>query len=136
MDLISGRTTMSSRGQIVVPKALRDAAGLAEGDAIEVLFDGRQLCLVRLSGSGPGQEGVSEQDATMVRESEAAYRTSQQRAGSTQMSQREAYPSEVWAARVRALDGIKRLSLELGGFGSEEVLLKSRDELDRRTEGC
>ena len=38
---------MSSKGQVTVPKAIRDALGLAEGDAVVFRVDGDRATLAR-----------------------------------------------------------------------------------------
>ncbi len=41
-------TTLSSKGQLVIPKALRDSAQWAAGDALEVLLSGGEMRLRRV----------------------------------------------------------------------------------------
>ncbi|HSW09454.1 MAG TPA: AbrB/MazE/SpoVT family DNA-binding domain-containing protein [Bacillota bacterium] len=52
MAVVSGRTKMSSRGQVVIPKFLREAAGMREGEEIDVVLDGQRLIL---SSGTPGE---------------------------------------------------------------------------------
>jgi len=105
MVAIVGRTRMSSRGQVVIPKALREAAGIAEGDELEVAFDGQRLTL---AVSRPGQP-LAEDDPP--RESQPALR-----------------PSKIWADRVRALAGIERLRPEYEGLSFDELWSEARRE--------
>jgi AbrB family looped-hinge helix DNA binding protein len=45
MDAIA---KLTSKGQITVPKAVRDALGLAEGDAVHFRVDGERVTLARI----------------------------------------------------------------------------------------
>ncbi|MBI3686909.1 MAG: AbrB/MazE/SpoVT family DNA-binding domain-containing protein [Actinobacteria bacterium] len=62
------RTAIDSAGRIVVPKALRDALGLAPGQALEIVFRDGHLELVpaatpmRLTDLGEGIVAVPETD--------------------------------------------------------------------------
>jgi AbrB family looped-hinge helix DNA binding protein len=44
-------TTMSSRGQIVIPKRIREALHLAEGERFDIHIEGNRLVLVSHTGS-------------------------------------------------------------------------------------
>lgn len=47
--------TMSTKGQIVIPKEVRDRAGLAPGDRVEVRIEGTTIIL-RRSDPRPGSD--------------------------------------------------------------------------------
>lgn len=102
---------MSNRGQVVIPKALREAAGMVEGDEIEVVLDGQRLIL---ASRGRGQ-----------REAELAAKAAQK----LEDGQR---PSRVWAERVQALADLRRLRAEFAGVDFESVWSESRRELESR----
>jgi AbrB family looped-hinge helix DNA binding protein len=116
MSVVSGSTRMSSRGQIVIPKVLREAAGLMEGDEITVLLDGQKLVLYSCR-----------QDADMVQETRAGYAAADPAARELGDRRR---PSKVWADRVRALAGIERLRPEFAGLDFEDLRSESRRELE------
>jgi AbrB family looped-hinge helix DNA binding protein len=42
-------TTLSSKGQVVIPKRLRDVAGLQSGDQLALEWNGEQLLLTKLN---------------------------------------------------------------------------------------
>lgn len=46
-------TTMTSKGQVTVPKAVRDALGLGPGSAVAFEMDGEGRVLVRKADSAP-----------------------------------------------------------------------------------
>jgi AbrB family looped-hinge helix DNA binding protein len=135
MAFISGRTTMSSRGQIVIPKALREATGIAVGDTLDVVYDGDRLYLVpagtdkSMTGSSltSGAVGISERRADYLA---PAARSEIIPQGSTS----HARPSTVWADRMRALAAITKLRTEFTGIRADEILRESRLELERRAE--
>ena len=117
MASISGRTRMSSRGQIVIPKALREAAGLAEGDDVLVLFDGQRLELAPLpQAAEAGAEAVGDR----VRECGASYDASPRHGEPSKRA------SKVWADRIRAAARIKRLRQESQPDNLEELLSEAR----------
>ncbi len=120
---ISGRTRMSSRGQVVIPKALRDAAGLDEGVEVEVIFDGERLILAPY----PGNKGPTAIDhSSLALETRAGYRV---RGSLPPRLPDELRPSKVWAARVRAVERIKELRQASYVPDLEEILAESRREL-------
>lgn len=64
-------TTLSSKGQLVIPKRVREQAGLNAGDQLEILWTGDRLELRKA-------EPVPEQPQTsVVRELLGKYRTAQ-----------------------------------------------------------
>lgn len=121
MVAIVGRTRMSSRGQVVIPKALREAAGIAEGDELEVAFDGQRLTL---AASRPGQPLAAGHD--LVRETQPGYGTAAD--DTTGAPQPALRPSKIWADRVRALAGIERLRPEYEGLSFDELWSEARRE--------
>lgn len=123
MAAITGRTRMSSRGQIVIPKALRDAAGLVEGDDVEVAFDGQRLILAPLGrGERPSVTGDG-----LVRETGSGYEvTGGIPSGKVPDADR---PSKIWADRVRAVANIKRLREASYVPDLKEILAESRRQL-------
>lgn len=127
---------MSSRGQIVIPQALRQAAGIAEGDEVEVAFDGRRLVLCRLDDAGEGRPPSPSADAGLVlREDGIAYATpgSVAAPGPPHTPKRR---SAVWADRLQALAEIRRLGAEFAGVASGDLLAEARRELEERLPPC
>jgi len=106
---------------VVIPKALREAAGIAEGDELEVAFDGQRLTL---AVSRPGQPLTEGRDS--VRETQIGYGTTTDDV--TQASQPALRPSKIWADRVRALAGIERLRPEYEGLSFDELWSEARRE--------
>ncbi len=121
MVAIVGRTRMSSRGQVVIPKALREAAGIAEGDELEVAFDGQRLTL---AVSRPGRPLAEDYD--LVRETQPGYAKAED--DTTQAPEPALRPSKIWADRVRALAGIERLRPEYEGLSFDELWSEARRE--------
>ncbi len=128
---LSGRTTMSSRGQLVVPKAIREAAGLNEGDQIDLFYDGQRVYLVpvqRLAGDPlPGDYG-----GLRFRELPSPYAHGD-RVGASEAA--DVPQSVAWADRWRALSSIKRLQTMPAGPGevsADDILSESRRELEER----
>jgi len=114
---------MSSRGQVVIPKALREAAGLHEGDELEVVFDGESLLLAPCRANGVTErEGVGITGSGIAREENLDY------APAGRVHDRERL-SKVWAERVRALADIERLSAEFKGVSFDELWSEARQEL-------
>jgi AbrB family looped-hinge helix DNA binding protein len=109
---------MSSRGQVVIPKALREAAGIAEGDELEVAFDGQRLTL---AAGQPLAEGHD-----LVRETQPGYGTAAD--DTTRAPEPALRPSKIWADRVRALAGIERLRPEYEGLSFDELWSEARRE--------
>ena len=54
--LMNARTRISSKGQVVIPKAIRDALHLKAGETLEVSRDGRRIIL---ETSPPGIDKMS-----------------------------------------------------------------------------
>lgn len=113
---------MSSRGQVVIPKELREAAGVDEGDDLDVVFDGERFVLIpRVRRAEPAREtGL---DHVLSQAAKAHIRVD----GLTQ--------SQIWADRIRAVAAIKRGFPGLKPFTSaelEELLAESRRELEER----
>jgi len=52
------RSTVTSKGQITIPKAIRDRLGLVEGDTLEFTVDEEGRIVARPGGSRPGVLGV------------------------------------------------------------------------------
>jgi len=46
-------TSLSSKGQVVIPKDIRDALGLREGDQLEISIEGFRLVLRSVSKAYP-----------------------------------------------------------------------------------
>ncbi len=46
-------TTISSKGQVVIPKRVREAAGLQSGDQLALEWNGEQLLLTKLKYENP-----------------------------------------------------------------------------------
>lgn len=53
MPDISHIAVLSSKGQIVIPKDIRDALGLREGDKLEVSLEGHRMVLQTVSEKYP-----------------------------------------------------------------------------------
>ncbi len=51
-------TTLTSKGQVTVPKAIRDRLGLREGDKLEFTLDAKGRILVRPWREGPAWAGM------------------------------------------------------------------------------
>jgi AbrB family looped-hinge helix DNA binding protein len=49
----SRTTSLSSKGQIVIPKEIRDELGLREGDQLEIAIEGHRLVLRSISKEYP-----------------------------------------------------------------------------------
>lgn len=121
---------MSSRGQVVIPKFLREAAGMMEGDEIEVVLDGQRLILAASGGGqaelSPGKAGGDAQVA------EAGFEYTISRATVAHRLEDGQRPSKVWADRIQALAALKRLRVELPAVNLGDLLAESRRELEGR----
>ena len=73
MGVVSGRARMSSRGQIVIPKVLREAAGMAAGDEVEVILDGQRLILCPCRRDGDQAGLPAPESDGLVREARPGY---------------------------------------------------------------
>jgi AbrB family looped-hinge helix DNA binding protein len=68
---MGARTTLSAKGQVVIPKDVRDALGLQAGQQLDVIRSGDSVIL----RSVPVKSGASaEQVAAHIRKLAAAYR--------------------------------------------------------------
>ena len=128
MAVVSGRTRMSSRGQVVIPKLLREAVGMKEGEEIDVVLDGQRLILS--SGVKRGIKPGAAVDADRVAEAGLEYAIS--RAAEAHRSQDGQPLSKVWADRIQALATLKRLRSQMPAVDVGDLLAASRRELDRR----
>ena len=54
----SSKVRLSSKGQLVIPKPIRDAAGLEEGDEVFVAVDGTTIVLTPVEAFGRTSRGV------------------------------------------------------------------------------
>jgi len=134
LAVVSGRTKMSSRGQVVIPKFLREAAGMKEGEEIHVVLDGQRLILS--SGTQGGIKRKTAADASRVAEAGLEYAIS--RAAAAHKSQDGQPLSKVWADRIQALATLKRLRSQMPAIDGGDLLAASRRELEGRgstTEG-
>ena len=57
-----GRARMSARGQVTIPKTIRDNWGLSSGDEFGLVFDGQSLVLRRIE-AGSSAEPLPAVDA-------------------------------------------------------------------------
>jgi len=124
--ILRARTRMSSRGQVVIPKALREAAGLTEGDELDVIFDGERLLLALVREVG-GETGEAPSAGLAVREQVPGYRSEAAAPGAGR-------PSKVWAERVRALSDLEGLRSEFEGVRFRELWSEARREAEIRAE--
>jgi AbrB family looped-hinge helix DNA binding protein len=115
VELICEQTKLSTRGQIVIPKVIRDLAGLSSGDELEVTYDGNAITLLPIS-------------------SEESTITAERAEESTVKYRRDKSQSRVWAERLRALGRLKRLQEEAENIevSGAELLDESRSELEGR----
>lgn len=128
MAVVSGRTRMSSRGQVVIPKFLREAAGMKEGEEIHVVLDGQRLIL----SSGTKGEIKPEATADAPRVAEAGLEYAISRAAAAHKS-RDGQPlSKVWADRIQALATLKRVLSQMPAIDVGDLLAASRRELEGR----
>lgn len=138
MGIVSGRAKVSSRGQIALPKVLREAAGIGEGDEVEVILDGERLVLYACRGEGPRETGLSPSPEGADRVAETSPGYAEFGAARPEVGRREAgalgerqRPSKVWADRVRALAAIETLRPGFAGLNLQDLWSKSRRELER-----
>jgi AbrB family looped-hinge helix DNA binding protein len=50
-----GRTKITSKGQVTIPKQVRDRQNIAAGTEFEVIERGDEIVLLRRKGASPGQ---------------------------------------------------------------------------------
>jgi AbrB family looped-hinge helix DNA binding protein len=127
---------MSSRGQVVIPKAIREAARIGEGDEIEVVFDGEKLVLAPCGEAEAREEPGETGGLGRVRETGFDYVVS--RAAAAHRLEGGLPPSRVWADRIKAAAALKRLRAELPPMTDaeiEELLAESRRDLEERGSG-
>ncbi len=127
--LFRGRAKLSSRGQIVIPKVLREAARVSEGDEFEVAFDGRSLVLTPVQHRAADAAPDAGQGGEPIAEARAQYvvRTSLEPGAARRVA-----ISAIWADRMSAVAEIGRLAAEFAGVSAEQARRESRDELERR----
>ncbi len=117
---------MSSRGQVVIPKFLREAAGMKEGEEIDIVFDGRRLILTA------ARKGEIKPEATATsRAAEAGLEYAVSRAAAQRLQDGQPL-SKVWADRIRALEALKRLRSQMPVIDAGDLLAASRRELEGR----
>lgn len=128
--VLRGRAKLSAKGQLVVPKPLREAAGLVEGDEVEMVFDGHRLVLTAVRRGVVDVPLVADKGEQVVEERSSAYaaRAKQYPEGSGD----RLVPSAVWADRVKALAEIERLRVKLAGVKFEDIWAEARRELEER----
>lgn len=118
---------MSSRGQVVIPKLLREAAGMSEGEEIDVVLSGQRLILSSATKGETEPEGAA--DTFRVAEAGLGYATSR---AAAHKSQDEQPLSRVWTDRIRALATLKRVRSEMQAVDVGDLLAASRRELEKR----
>ncbi len=52
------KVRLSSKGQLVIPKAIRDAAGLEEGDEVLIAVDGSTIVMTPVEAFARSSRGV------------------------------------------------------------------------------
>jgi AbrB family looped-hinge helix DNA binding protein len=72
MEPIRERTRLSTRGQVVIPKLIRDQAELSAGDELTVIYDGETIVLVPTDHESASTVGDAEGSA---KETNTEYRT-------------------------------------------------------------
>ena len=110
---------MSTRGQVVIPKGIRELAQLAAGDEFEVRYDGEKVLLLPL-GERPLKSGG---DTAVVGET-------------TTVDYAGIGGPNTWAQRIRALGRLKRLQAEVEGAAIDvsKLVADSRAELEGKAE--
>lgn len=125
MELINDRTRLSSRGQVVIPKTIRQLANLVAGDELEIVYDGERILLMPVEVQDhSGEYEDSRQAAERVREQVAKYSPGQAKAKDR--------PSRLWGERIRAVARIEELRKEFAGVNWDEIRQEARGELERR----
>lgn len=57
-DIGMPRSTVTSKGQITIPKSIRDRLGLAAGDTLEFTVDAEGRIVAQPREAGPGIQGI------------------------------------------------------------------------------
>jgi AbrB family looped-hinge helix DNA binding protein len=112
----------------VIPKALRETAGLAEGDEVEVVFDGQKLILAPCGRDTTGPGLPVAETGGLVREARSGYAPATPQGN--QISGDRPRLSKVWADRVRALAAIERLRAEAVDLNFNELWSEARREME------
>lgn len=122
-----GRTRLSSRGQVVIPKEVREHLGLNTGQELEVFTEGPVICLVPV-GRAPTGAWPAMDSPDQVRERPDAYEVAPGR-GATHAVAPTA--SEL-VRRVKAVGRLRRLRDRLAGRGLDWDALWAKAQEDRR----
>jgi|GEM_PF-1257272 len=129
--LLTGRTRVSSRGQIVIPQALRQAAGIAEGDVLEAAYDGQKLLLYRVPADADDAVRAEPTSPFMFAEQPARYGSGGRDARVSGGGPTVRW-STSWADRTQAAASIARLSVDFRQLDAGTLMADARQELEGR----
>ncbi len=118
--MLQERTKLSTRGQIVIPKTIRDQAGLQAGDELQVTFDGERIVLLPLAESGDYETAAAGRGRAVSYSSEEP------------ANREHLHPSELWASRLRAFGKLARLQEQYSDVSAHDLYSASRRELEGR----